>query len=135
MQLKLKMDVILDKKNDLLKRREVKVIIHSSGNPGYEGARKAVDEQFKAKPEVTVINTLKSKFGRDTFLIDAFIYDSEEDRNKFHVPEEKPAEEAPAEGVQPKAEEKPAEAPKEEAKPAEEKAEAPKEEADKGGSE
>ena len=121
MQLKLKMEVVKDIKNDLLKRREVKVIIHNSGNPGFAGAEKVVDEKFKANPEVTIINNVKSKFGRDTFLIDAFIYDSVEDKNRLHVIEEKKEEESAQASTSPSAEITKEE--KKEEKPVEEKVE------------
>ncbi|MCX8158794.1 MAG: 30S ribosomal protein S24e [Candidatus Pacearchaeota archaeon] len=76
-------DIIKDFKNDLLKRREVKVVIKESKNPGFERALKIIAEQFNANEENIVIKELKSKFGRDTFLIDAFIYDSVEDKNRI----------------------------------------------------
>ena len=117
MQLKFKMEVLKDFKNDLLKRREVKVIIHAKGNPGFEGATKTIDEQFKASPEVTIIKGVKSKFGRDSFLIDAFIYDSVKDKERIEPKpkvEKEKAEPAPA--AAPVAEEKKEEAVKEEVK-------------------
>ena len=86
------MEIIVDKKNELLKRRELKVVINVDSNPGYAGASKVISEEFKSPEENVVIKTLKSKFGRDTFLIDAFIYDSLEDKNKIEPkPKEKKA--------------------------------------------
>ncbi len=77
------MKVIKDFRNDLLKRREVKLIINADKNPGMAGASKIMSEHFKACEDCIVIKTLKSKFGRDTFLIDAFVYDSVADKQRI----------------------------------------------------
>lgn len=92
------MKAINDLKNDLLKRREVKVIVESSGNPGFANAAKTIAEQFKAKEDVIVINNVKGKFGRDTFLIDAFIYNSKADKDRI---EPRPRVAKTAEGAAP----------------------------------
>ncbi len=77
------MNIIEDNKNSLLKRREIKVVVEHKGNPGFGNALKMVSEQFKAQEENIVVNNVKGKFGRDTFLIGAFIYDSKEDKDKI----------------------------------------------------
>lgn len=41
-------NIISDVKNDLFKRREIKIVVDSSGNPGFANALKIVSEQFKA---------------------------------------------------------------------------------------
>src|SRR3989344_5061981 len=77
------LDIIKDFRNDLLKRREVKLVLEEESNPGYTKSKEAIAKKFKS-PEVNiVVKHLKSKFGRKTFLIDAFIYDSEEDRKRI----------------------------------------------------
>jgi ribosomal protein S24E len=77
------MKTIMDFKNDLLKRREIKLIIEAQANPGFSNALKMIAEQFKSKEEEIVVKTVKSKFGRNTFLIDAFIYDSAQDKARI----------------------------------------------------
>lgn len=77
------MKVIKDLKNDLLNRREVKLVMVSSSNPGNINAIKYVSEHFKAGEEVIAVKEVKSKFGRDSFLIDANIYDSEDDKKRI----------------------------------------------------
>ena len=71
---------MLDIKNPLLKRREVKVIVESQSNPGIANSLKMIADQFKAKEDVIAVKAVKSKFGRKTFLIDAYIYDSAKDK-------------------------------------------------------
>lgn len=77
------MKTITDFNNQLLKRRELKVIVESASNPGFDNALKQVSEQFKAKEDSIVVKAVKSKFGRNTFLIDAFIYDSPAEKAKI----------------------------------------------------
>ncbi len=77
------MNTILDNKNNLLKRREVKLVIESDSNPGYENSKKLIAKQFKTEEENIAVKNVKSKFGRKTFLIDAFIYDSAKDKESM----------------------------------------------------
>lgn len=76
------MKILSDNKNDLFKRREIKMIVQHSGNPGFASALKTVSEHFKAHADHIAVHNVKGKFGRDTFLIDAFIYNSKEDKEK-----------------------------------------------------
>ena len=75
--------MISDIKNNLLKRREVKLVFSSAGNPGMQNSAKRIADHFKAQEERIVVKAVKGKFGRDTFLVDAFIYDSKEDKDKI----------------------------------------------------
>ena len=77
------MKVIKDFRNDLLKRREVKLVENLGKNPGFADSAKMIAGHFKAKDENIVVKEVKSKFGRDTFLIDALIYDSVDDKEKI----------------------------------------------------
>jgi ribosomal protein S24E len=72
-----------DFKNILLKRREVKLIIESQSNPGFQNALKIISDQFKESEDKVAVKAVKSKFGRNTFLIDAFIYDSAKDKSEI----------------------------------------------------
>jgi len=75
--------MLKDLNNKLLNRREVKIIVNSSSNPGFANATKIIAEQCKAKEELICVKEVKSKFGRDTFLIDAMIYNSLDDKDKI----------------------------------------------------
>jgi len=77
------MDIIKDFKNELLKRREVKLVVNAEKNPGFANAIKMIAEHFKADENLIVVKELKSKFGRDTFLIDALIYNSVKDKEEI----------------------------------------------------
>jgi len=131
------MDVLKDLKNELLGRREVKIVVPSEKNPSFDEAIKFIAAEFKTPDENIDISGIKGKFGRKTFLISANVYDSKESKEKAEIKTKKqrkaeaeeakkadeekkaPAEEKPA----PATEEKPAspaEEKKDESKPAEE---------------
>ena len=77
------MEIIKDLKNDLLKRREVKLLIKSDKTPGFTVALDKIAEKFNVNKDFVFVNTVKSKFGRDTFLVDAFVYHSAEDKERL----------------------------------------------------
>ena len=76
------MNVTKDFRNEFLKRKEVSLVITSKENPGINGGTKAIAENFKVDENVIVVKAVRSRFGRDSFLIEAFIYDSVEDKNE-----------------------------------------------------
>jgi ribosomal protein S24E len=77
------MKAIKDLRNDLLNRREVKLLVENRGNPGMTSASKMFSEHFKTEEDKIAVKALKGKFGRDTFLIDAYIYDSVSDKKRI----------------------------------------------------
>ncbi|MFH1500627.1 MAG: hypothetical protein ABIE22_01645 [archaeon] len=76
------MEIKDQKDNSLLNRKEVKFLVESVKNPSMEEARDFVCKEFKSDKGLTVIKGIKGKFGRNTFLVSAFIYNSKEDRDK-----------------------------------------------------
>ena len=83
------MKVIEDNENSLLNRREMKVIIDAAKNPSTEDACKMLAEEFKAVEELIAIRGVKGKFGRNTFLISANIYNKKEDKDALEKKKEK----------------------------------------------
>ena len=77
------MKVLKNFRNDLLKRTEIKAVVEAGKNPGLASATKMIAEQFKTAEENVALKDLKSKFGRDTFLIDAYVYDSAADKARI----------------------------------------------------
>ncbi len=78
-----KMEIIEDKENFLLNRKEIKIVVEAEKTPSLEEALNIVSENFKAEKDLIVINQVKGKFGRNTFLISAFIYKNKEDKDKL----------------------------------------------------
>lgn len=76
------MNIVKDSRNDLLNRRELKFVVESESNPGMQKALEMVSSNFKADAENIAVKAVKSKFGRNTFLIDAFVYDSAADKTR-----------------------------------------------------
>lgn len=77
------MEIIQDIKNDILNRREIKIIIPAEKTISYTEAAKLVADHFKAHEDNLVILGVKGKFGRKTFLIEADIYNSKEAKEKI----------------------------------------------------
>jgi len=74
------MEILEEKNNNVLKRKEIKIIVEAGKNPTLDEAVEIVAKEFKAEKDNVVIKQVKGKFGRNTFLISSFIYDSKEDK-------------------------------------------------------
>ena len=72
--------ILENKENNLSSRKEIKVIVEALKNPSVEEAITLVAEEFKTHKENIAIKLIKGKFGRSTFLINAFVYKSKEDK-------------------------------------------------------
>ncbi len=83
------MNVLKEFENKLLKRKEVLVSEEYETNPGIEKVTEEISKQFKADKEQIVVRRIISEFGKHVFEVDAFIYDSVEDKAKV---EPKPGE-------------------------------------------
>ena len=71
--------------NELLKRKEITAITESETNPGFEIVRKKISSHFGADENLIVVNNIKGRFGSHTFFIEAFIYNSLEDRERIEA--------------------------------------------------
>ncbi len=83
------MKILEEKENFLLNRKEVKVIVEAEKNPSYGEVMNLLIDKFKTDKDRIVINRVKGKFGRNTFLINAFIYKTKEDKEKYEVKKKK----------------------------------------------
>lgn len=70
--------MIKDFRNEMLKRREVEMVIESVGNPGVVGASQQVAKHFKTEEENIALKSVKGSFGSRKFDVVANIYDSVE---------------------------------------------------------
>jgi len=85
------MEILTDKDNFLLKRREVKFVIEADKNPSFEEAGFLIAKDFNAHADHIAVKEVNGKFGRNTFLIKAFIYANKDDKAKFEKKKEKKA--------------------------------------------
>ena len=67
-------------KNNLLKRKEIELILSKESNPGFDEVRKELAEKFKVAEDVIAVKLIKGGFGKNEFNVKAFIYDSVKDR-------------------------------------------------------
>lgn len=77
------MKIVKDTQNNLMKRREIEFWYDVESNPGFEGAKKKVLEEFGVSEDVVVVKAVRSEFGKNEFFVDVFVYDSVEDKNKI----------------------------------------------------
>lgn len=66
-----------------MKRRELSFRISSESNPGFDFAKKNLSESLKVAEENVVVKVLKNNFGAKDFLVEAFVYDSAEHKDKI----------------------------------------------------
>jgi ribosomal protein S24E len=72
-------------KNALMKRHEVSYIIDAEKNPSFLEMAKQISSDLKKPEENINVYSIQGKFGRDTFLVKAYVYDSKEDLDTIKV--------------------------------------------------
>ena len=82
-------------RNELMKRKEVSLIKEAGKTPSMAEASKMISEECKAPEENIMIENVKGKFGRNTFLIKASIYDTKELKDESFKRLVKPKKAAP----------------------------------------
>ena len=90
------MKLITDFRNDLLKRRELQVIVDAESTPSSESSAKLISEKFKASEDAVVLKGVYGKFGHKTFLIETMIYDSANDKIRIEPKKKEKKKEATA---------------------------------------
>lgn len=77
------MKLISEFRNELLKRKEVKFSVEAESNPGFTKVIEECANHFKVENERVVIKRLWNNFGTMNFFVEAFVYDSIEDKNNI----------------------------------------------------
>jgi ribosomal protein S24E len=77
------MNIIKEDKNKLLKRNEITAVFEADSNPGLEKLQKDLSTHFKSESENIIVNKLVNNFGTNSFMVNALIYDSKEDKEKI----------------------------------------------------
>ena len=130
-----KLNIVQETENPLFNRKEVYFELDSDMAPSRLETVKLIAEKFSINPESIKIKGINGKFGSRVFKGEAFIYKSEEDKEKIEMkkkkddklkedlkPKEEPKEEAQEE-VKPESTEDKTEEVKEEENKEEEKSE------------
>ncbi len=66
-------------KNQLMKRQEISFIVQSEKNPGFSETRRKISQESNKPEENIDVYGVHGKFGRDTFLVKAYVYDTKKD--------------------------------------------------------
>lgn len=83
------MEIAKEQKNALLKRKEILFTIESDANPGFNASRKSLADKMKVSEDTIAVKYVKNNFGEHTFTVEAFVYDTKEDKERIE-PKVKP---------------------------------------------
>lgn len=73
--------IISQIKNASLNREEYVILISSEKNP----SKVEISEALKKDAELTVVKKIKGSFGKDSFDVEAVVYNTKVDKEKFEV--------------------------------------------------
>jgi len=105
----MEINIIADKINTTLKRRDVSINVISKSTPSRVEVKNKLAAMLDSKPELIVVNKLDTEFGKQETVGSVSIYEDEEHlknvalghlaaRDKVPAPEEEPEAEAAPEG-------------------------------------
>ncbi|RMD66116.1 hypothetical protein D6817_04770 [Candidatus Pacearchaeota archaeon] len=83
------MKILSDLRNELLKRREIVVSFVSESNPGFANSLKKIVGEFNVPEENVVVRSVRNNFGTREFVVEAFIYDSPQDKERIEPKKKK----------------------------------------------
>lgn len=69
--------------NSILKRNEIEYTIEAQSNPGFQKATELIAAELKVAPDTIALKAVRGNFGTNTFLIEAFIYDTAQDKERI----------------------------------------------------
>lgn len=72
-------------KNSLLKRQEISFLVENDKNPGFSEMKKKISDELKKPEENIEVYGVSGKFGRNTFLVKAYVYDSRKDLDAIKI--------------------------------------------------
>ena len=82
-------------RNELMKRKEIQLIKDAEKTPSFAEASKMISEECKAPEENIMVEGIKGKFGSNTFLVKASVYDTKELKDESFKRLTKPKKAAP----------------------------------------
>ncbi len=77
------MNILKQTNNPILKRKEIEATMESSSNPGFQKVTQLLAEELKAPAETIVLRAVRGNFGTNQFLIEAFIYENVQDKERI----------------------------------------------------
>ncbi|HRZ85530.1 MAG TPA: hypothetical protein P5277_02000 [Candidatus Paceibacterota bacterium] len=79
------MQIIQEKNNSLLNRKEIQASIESVATPSKKEIIKLIGNHFKKDENCVVIETIKAGFGTKNAVINVKVYDNVESKIKFET--------------------------------------------------
>ena len=70
------MKISSEKKNQLLHRKEVEVVIQHASNPGIDFSAEQIAKHFNTQKELVVVKRVNSHYGKSEFMVEALVYDN-----------------------------------------------------------
>jgi len=80
-----KLTIIHEKKNPIFDRKEIEVSAIMNITPKIKEAEEFIGKEFSANPENVKIKKIKGRFGSNSFVITANIYNSKEEKDKIET--------------------------------------------------
>lgn len=81
----LKMEILQNKKNNLMHREEIIVTLHSDITPSKIQIIERISEQMKKSPENIVVEKIQGSYGTRNVKVYAKVYDDLISKQKFEV--------------------------------------------------
>ncbi|MFH1325304.1 MAG: hypothetical protein ABIH49_00850 [archaeon] len=88
--------VLNEFENKLFNRKEISLEIETKITPKTEEIKKLISDKFSLPAGNVEMKKINGKFGSNNFIINAFVYNSEEDKNKIENKNKKTKSEKPA---------------------------------------
>ena len=79
----MELKITQNKRNEVLKRSEIIAEVMQKEVPSKIEITKVLTAQLNTKPEIVIIKKIDSKYGQQKVIIDANVYDKEEEMNKI----------------------------------------------------
>ena len=77
----MELQIIKQEKNPFLEREEFTLEIKNEVAPSFE----EVKTELKKDPELTIVKKINTNFGRQTFKVEAVVYDNKEAKNRVET--------------------------------------------------
>jgi len=86
---KMEFKIIKQEENHLFNRKEIQLEVKAQITPSRAEIQKIISEKFSVSIDNIKINKIDGKFGTDTFIIGASIYNSKEEKDKLEIKKKK----------------------------------------------
>ncbi len=93
----MELEIIKEKENLLFARKEIQASVETQVTPSRNEIQELIAQKFSTQRENVSINGIHGRFGSKTFMINANIYSSKEEKEKNEPKSKRSSSETPAE--------------------------------------